>query len=64
MKKTFFFLTAGFIAVVFSSCKMSCTCEGTDPRAMRVNLDEELFFNCQEMNDYYHNLGFYDVHCY
>ena len=47
----------------FASCKMSCTCEGSDPRAMRVNLDEELFFNCEEMTDYYHHLGFYDVVC-
>ena len=64
MKKLYLLLLTCVVATMFSSCKMSCTCEGSDPRALRVNMDEQLFFNCEEMTDYYHYLGFYDVRCY
>lgn len=63
MKKLLFFATICLVTAAFSSCKMSCLCEGYNPYAMHVNMDEQLFFNCQEMTDYYHYLGYYDVHC-
>lgn len=64
MKKLFLFATVCLVMAMFASCKMSCTCEGSDPRAMRVNLDDKLFLNCDEMTEYYHHMGFYDVKCW
>ena len=64
MKKIIFLIAISCVAIAFTSCKMSCTCEGSDPRALYVDTDNQLFFNCEEMTDYYHHLGFYDVRCY
>lgn len=63
MKKFFFFATICFVVAAFSSCKMSCTCEGYSRSAMYVDMDDQLFFNCEEMTEYYHYLGYNDVHC-
>ena len=63
MKKNFFFFALVLMASALDSCKMSCTCQGSDARAMRLDTDEQLFFNCKEMTDYYHKMGYYDVLC-